>query len=126
MKKIITSKNAPLPIGPYSIANLVKGTLYMSGQLGIDPNTSKLVEDEVVAQTTQIFENAKNILKEANMTFDNVVKVTVLLDDMGDFAKMNEVYGKYFTENFPARMAYEVAKLPLNAKVEIDMIAVED
>ncbi len=125
MKKIITSNNAPTPIGPYSLANLINGTLYMSGQLGIDPKTSKLVSDDVTEQTVQVFENAKTILTEAGMSFDEVVKVTVLLDSMDDFGKMNEVYGKYFTENYPARMAYEVARLPLNAKVEIDMIAVK-
>ncbi len=125
MKTIITSNNAPTPIGPYSLANLVNGTLYMSGQLGIDPKTNKLVSEDVSEQTVQVFENAKTILTEAGMTFSEVVKVTVLLDSMDDFGKMNEIYGKYFTENFPARIAYEVAKLPLNAKVEIDMIAVK-
>lgn len=123
MKEIINSNSAPKAIGPYSQANLINGTLYISGQLPIDPATGKFAGDEIVSQTTQSLENAKAILEAADMSLDDVVKVTVLLKDIEDFGKMNEVYGKYFTSNFPARAAFQVAKLPLDARVEIEMIA---
>lgn len=125
MKTIINSDKAPKAIGPYSQAVLADNTLYLSGQLPIDATTGKFAGDTIEAQTKQSLENAKAILEEAGMGFENVCKVTVLLSDIGNFGKMNEVYASYFTENFPARAAYQVAKLPLDALVEIEMIAVK-
>ena len=124
MKKEINSANAPAAIGPYSQAVEAGNTLYISGQLPIDPATGAFPSDDVREQTKASLENIGAILKEAGMSFANVVKTTVLLDDMGDFAAMNEVYSTYFEKPFPARAAFEVAKLPKNAKVEIEAVAV--
>lgn len=123
MKEIISTENAPKAIGPYSQANKVGTTIYVSGQLPIDPTTGKFAGTTIEEQTKQSLENAKAILESVGYTFDDVVKTTVLLDDIDDFAKMNEVYAQYFRNNAPARAAFEVAKLPLGAKVEIEMIA---
>ncbi len=123
MKKIINTEKAPAAIGPYSQANLIGNTLYVSGQLPLDSSTGKFASETIDGQTRQSLINAKAILEEAGFTLDNVVKVTVLLDDINEFAGMNTVYGEFFTSNYPARAAFEVAKLPLGAKVEIEMIA---
>lgn len=123
MKKIISTELAPAAIGPYSQANLIGNTLYVSGQLPLDPATGKFASETIDGQTRQSLTNAKVILEEAGFTLDNVVKVTVLLDDITEFAGMNAVYAEFFTSNYPARAAFEVAKLPLGAKVEIEMIA---
>ncbi len=123
MKKIIKSDRAPNAIGPYSQAVEINGTIYVSGQIPIDKKTGKFPSDCIKEQTKQSLENAKAILEEAGYTLEDVVKVTVLLDNIEDFKNMNEVYATYFTSNYPARAAYEVAKLPLNAKIEIEMIA---
>lgn len=123
MKKIIETSNAPAAIGPYSQANRVGDTIYVSGQLPIDPTTSKFACETIKGQTNQSLKNAKAILESEGFALEDVVKVTVLLDSIEDFSQMNEVYAEYFTSNFPARAAYEVAKLPLGAKVEIEMIA---
>lgn len=123
-KKVIHTDNAPKAVGPYSQAIEANGTLYISGQLPMDPATGTFPET-IGEQTAQCLENIKSILAEAGYTLDNVVKSTVLLDDMGDFAAMNEVYAKFYTKDMPARVAYEVAKLPMGAKVEIETIAVK-
>ena len=123
MRKIIHTDNAPAAIGPYSQANQIGNTLYVSGQLPLDPATKTFVGDSIAEQTRQSLTNAKAILEEAGFAMTDVVKVTVLLDDITDFIGMNEVYGEFFVSDYPARAAFEVAKLPLGAKVEIEMIA---
>jgi len=125
MKKIIHTDNAPAAIGPYSQANQAGDTLYVSGQLPLDPGTKAFPGDSIAEQTRQSLTNAKAILEEAGFAMTDVVKVTVLLDDITDFAGMNEIYGEFFVSDYPARAAFEVAKLPLGAKVEIEMIAVK-
>ena len=122
MKKVIATKNAPGAIGPYSQANVHGGVIYVSGQLAIDPATGKLIEGDIGEQTTKVLENIKAIVEEAGSGMGNVLKCTVLLTDLGNFAKMNEAYGKFFPENPPARIAYQVCALPLGAEVEIDAI----
>jgi len=124
-KKIITSKNAPEPIGPYSHAVLVNGTLYVSGQVPKNPHTGEMVSGDIKAETKQVMENLAGILNDAGMDFTNVVKTTIFCVDLGDFAAINEVYGSYFTGNFPARETVQVVKLPLNSNVEISVIAVK-
>ena len=123
MKKIIHTDNAPAAIGPYSQANQIGNTIYVSGQLPIDPATKEFAGDSIADQTRQSLANAKAILEEAGFALTDVVKVTVLLDNIADFVGMNEVYGEFFTTDYPARAAFEVAKLPLGAMVEIEMIA---
>ena len=123
MKKIETKK-APAAIGPYSQAILAGNTLYISGQLPIDATTGEFAGKDITSQTRQSLENIQAILTEVGGELSDVVKTTVLLDNMDDFATMNEVYGQYFTSVCPARAAYEVAKLPKNALVEIEAIAV--
>lgn len=126
MKTIINTPNAPAPIGPYNQAVLSKGTLYISGQIPIDPATGELVQNDIKAETRQSMENLKAILIEAGMSFDNVVKSSIFLSDMKQFPEVNEVYGSYFnTETAPARETVEVANLPKYVNVEISMIAVE-
>lgn len=122
MKKVICSPKAPKAIGPYSQAIEVGGTLYVSGQLPVNPETGKMPET-IEEQTRQSLENVKCILEEAGYGFKDVVKSVVLLSDMGDFAAMNKVYGEYYTSEMPARLCYQVAKLPLGAKIEIDTTA---
>lgn len=124
MKKIISTVNAPAAIGPYSQAVEANGTLYISGQIPMNPETGKVVEGDITVQTEQVFKNISAILKAADMSFDNVVKSTVLLDDITDFKAMNEVYGRYYHSDPPARAAYEAANLPLGVLVEIETIAV--
>lgn len=124
MKKKISTPNAPAAIGPYSQAILADGTLYISGQIPLDPATGEMAGDTIEVQTEQVFKNLKAILAEAGMSFDNVVKATVLLADIADFAKVNEIYGKYFCgEMLPARAAFAVKALPKGALVEIEMVA---
>ena len=125
MKKIINSKNAPAPVGPYNQSVLVNGVLFVSGQIAIDPLVNKLVEGNIKVQAKQIMENHLAILKEANMDFSNVVKVSLFISDMNNFSQINEVYADYFRENAPAREAMEVSKLPLNANIMISLIAVQ-
>ncbi|MBE6213670.1 MAG: RidA family protein [Rikenellaceae bacterium] len=124
MKKIIASPLAPKAVGPYSQAVENNGTIYVSGQLPIDGATGKMPES-IEEQTRQSLTNLRYILEEAGYALTDVVKTTVLLDDIADFAAMNGVYATFFTEQMPARMCYEVAKLPMGAKVEIDAIAVK-
>lgn len=126
MKKIIITKNAPAPIGPYNQAVLVGNTLYTSGQIALNPQTMELVLDDIETETKQVMENMKAVLEAAEMTFENVVKTTIFIMDMNDFAKINSVYGSYFDEkNAPARETVQVAGLPKGVNVEISMIAVK-
>ena len=124
MKRIISSPLAPKAVGPYSQAVEVGGTLYISGQLPIDPAIGKMAEG-IEAQTARSLDNIRAILEEAGYTLDDVVKSTVLLANIGDFAAMNGVYAKYYTKDMPARVCYEVANLPMGALVEIETIAVK-
>jgi 2-iminobutanoate/2-iminopropanoate deaminase len=125
MKRIINTPKAPAAIGPYSQAVEVGGMLFVSGQIPINPANSQVNTGNITAQTEQVFRNLKAILEEAGYDFEDVVKTTVLLADMNDFAEMNEVYGKYFTKNMPARAAFQAACLPRNVKVEIELIAID-
>ena len=125
MKKVILSSKAPAPIGPYSQAIEAYGTLYVSGQIPIDPATGEVVAGGIEPQAKQVMQSLKAILEEAGYTFDQVVKTTILLDDLGNFAKVNEIYGSYFGEGAPARETYQVAKLPKGVAVEISCIAVK-
>lgn len=124
MKKIISTPDAPAAVGPYSQAIEANGTLYISGQLPLDPST-KAMPEGVKAQTEQSLKNVEAILKAAGYTKADVVKSTVLLQDIADFGAMNEVYAAFYTENPPARVAYQVAALPMAALVEIETIAVK-
>lgn len=125
MKQIISTENAPAAIGPYSQAIEVNGVLYISGQVPIDPTTSKVVEPNIKVQTEQVMKNIGAILDEAGYEYSNVVKSTCLLSDMANFKEMNEVYGKYYNENPPARAAFAVKELPLGVLIEIETIAVK-
>ena len=126
MKKIIFTENAPAPIGPYNQAVLVDNMLYTSGQIALDPVSMELVLDTIEIETTQVMENMKAVLEAADMDFSNVVKSTIFISDMNDFARINTVYGSYFEEAFaPARETVQVAKLPRNVNVEISMIAIK-
>ena len=125
MKKIIHTSKAPAAIGPYSQAVETNGMLFISGQVPIDPATGKVVEGSITAQTEQVMKNIGAILEEAGYNFKNVVKSTCLLSDMANFAAMNEVYGKFYTEDPPARAAFAVKELPLGVLVEIETIAVK-
>lgn len=123
MKEIINTINAPTPIGPYNQAVLLNGVLYTSGQIAIHPATNELVIDEIKKETKMVMENLKSVLAAADMTMEDVVKTTIFISDMNNFAVINEVYGSYFTSNFPARETVEVACLPKNVNVEISAIA---
>jgi 2-iminobutanoate/2-iminopropanoate deaminase len=125
MKKIINTPNAPAPIGPYNQAILAGNTLYVSGQIPMNPETKELVNDSVENQTHQVMRNLQAILDEAEFEFDDVVKCSIFLSDMGNFPIVNEVYGSYFSDVFPARETVQVAKLPLGVDVEISAIAVK-
>jgi len=125
MKKIIHTSKAPAAIGPYSQAVETNGMLFISGQVPIDPATGKVVEGSITAQTEQVMKNIGAILEEAGYNFKNVVKSTCLLSDMANFAAMNEVYGKFYAEDPPARAAFAVKELPLGVLVEIETIAVK-
>ncbi|KAG5446101.1 2-iminobutanoate/2-iminopropanoate deaminase [Clonorchis sinensis] len=123
-RSVIKTSKAPTAIGPYSQGIYVNNTVYVSGQLGLDPDTMNFVSDEVEAQTRQSIRNISAILEAVGLTLNNVVKTTVLLADMDDFAKVNAVYAEYFQNPYPARAAFQVACLPKSAKVEIEAIAV--
>ena len=122
-KKIINTPQAPAPIGPYNQAVLVNNTLYISGQICIDPASGNLKNKDIQDETHQVMHNLKAILQDAGMTFSNVVKTTIFITDMGKFSELNEVYGKYFAGNFPARETVQVSALPKAVNVEISMIA---
>jgi 2-iminobutanoate/2-iminopropanoate deaminase len=125
MKKVITSKNAPAPIGPYSHAVLHGNTLFVSGQVAKKAENGEMVLGNITDETHQVMYNLKAILTEAGMDFSNVCKTTIFLTDMNNFAAVNEVYGSYFTSDFPARETVQVSKLPLNVNVEISVIAMK-
>jgi 2-iminobutanoate/2-iminopropanoate deaminase len=124
MKRIISTEEAPKAIGPYSQAVEANETLYISGQLPVNPSNG-VISDNIVEQTEQVLENDGAILKAAGYSYSDVVKSTCLLSDMNNFKEMNEVYAKFYAENPPARAAYEVVKLPLGVMVEIETIAVK-
>ncbi|MGL2812257.1 RidA family protein [Helicobacter pylori] len=125
MKEVIHSTLAPKAIGPYSQAIVTNDLVFVSGQLGIDASTGEFKGTDIHSQTTQSMENIKAILKEANLEMDSVVKTTILLKSLDDFAVVNEIYGSYFTEPYPARATFQVAKLPKDALVEIEAIAIK-
>ena len=125
-KKIIESNQAPAPLGPYSQAVLAGNTLYCSGQVGIDPATGKLNDHDLETETTQVMQNLKAVLTEAGFGFKDVVKCSIFLKDMNDFAMVNQIYGGYFTDDSPARETVQVAGLPLDVNVEISLVAVKD
>lgn len=122
-KQIINTPNAPAPIGPYNQAILTGNMLFASGQIAINPATNQLVVDDIVAETNQVMQNVKAILNAAGMDFSDVLKSTIFITDMNDFAQINEAYGKYFSGYFPARETVQVAALPKNVHVEISVIA---
>ncbi|WP_264521280.1 RidA family protein [Flavobacterium sp. N1994] len=125
-KKIIFTDKAPAPIGPYNQAVLVGNTLYTSGQIALDPVTMELILDDIETETKQVMENMKAVLAAAEMTFDHVIKTTIFIMNMGDFARINAVYSQYFDEAAaPARETVQVAGLPKGVNVEISMIAVK-
>lgn len=123
MKKIISTTDAPKAIGPYSQAIRSGNMLFTSGQIAINPSTNEMIAGDIKAQTEQVMKNLEGILKAAGMSFANVIKTTVFLADMKKFAEMNSVYAKYFPENPPARATVQVAKLPKDAEIEIELIA---
>jgi len=123
-KTIITTSNAPAPIGPYNQAVLTGDTLFVSGQICIDPATGNLKNKDIQEETHQVMHNLKAILQQAAMDFSNVVKTTIFITDMHQFGAINEVYGKYFEANFPARETVQVSALPKFVNVEISMIAI--
>ena len=125
MKKIINTKKAPLPVGPYSQAIMVNNTLYISGQVALNPENNELIEGSIEKESYQIMENIKSILNESGLSFKNVVRSKIYLTDMNNFSKVNQVYGSYFEKGQePARTTIEVSGLPLGVGIEIDMIAV--
>ena len=124
-KRVINTKAAPAPIGPYNQGIVVNGTLYISGQICIEPQSGNLKNRDIQDETHQVMQNLKSILSEAGMSFTNVVKTTIFITDMNQFSEINEVYGKYFNGNFPARETVQVSALPKFVNVEISMIAVE-
>lgn len=123
MKKIISTSKAPGAIGPYSQAVLINGFLYTSGQIALVPESGELITNDIKEETHRVMKNLKAILEEAGMDFSNVIKTGIFLQNMNDFAMVNDVYASYFTSDFPARETVEVARLPKNANVEISMVA---
>lgn len=123
MRKIIATDQAPKAIGPYSQAVVLNGVAYLSGQIPLDPATGQLVEGDITAQTERVLQNLKAVLEASGASLESVLKTTVFLKDMTDFPKMNEVYGRYFATNPPARSTVQAAKLPRDVSVEIDAIA---
>ncbi|MCF6402080.1 RidA family protein [Chitinophaga filiformis] len=122
-KQIVNTKNAPAPIGPYNQAIRSGNLLFVSGQIALSPDTNQLVLDDIKTETHQVMKNLKGILSEAGMDFDNVLKTTIFIMNMNDFAQINEVYGSYFTGDYPARETVQVAALPKGVNVEISVIA---
>lgn len=124
-KKIIITPNAPQPIGPYSQAVLMGNTLYCSGQVAIDPATGNMVQDSIEAETNQVMKNVGALLQAAGMDYSDVVKASIFISDMNQFARINETYAKFFTADFPARETVQVSRLPKDANVEISVVAVK-
>ena len=125
MKTIINTNNAPAPIGPYSQAVAANGLLFVSGQIPSDPKTGEIITTGITDEATMVLENLKAILTEAGIGFDQIIKTTIFLTDMQTFAQVNEVYGSYFTANFPARETVQVSALPKGVNVEISVIALK-
>lgn len=125
MNKIILTKEAPAPIGPYSQAVLAGSTLYVSGQIALDPETGELINENITEETHAVMKNLEAVLREAGFGFSNVAKCTIFIKNMGDFVTINEAYGQYFKQNPPARETVEVSMLPKNLNVEISCIAVK-
>lgn len=125
MKEIVATQNAPKAIGPYSQAIRSNGMLFLSGQIPLDPQTGELVSGSIELQTKRVLDNLKGVLEAAGLTLEHVVKTTVFLKSLSDFPQMNEIYAKYFGQNPPARSTIEVARLPRDAQVEIEAIALE-
>tara|TARA_X000000368_G_scaffold180288_1_gene142333 strand:- start:1736 stop:2113 length:378 start_codon:yes stop_codon:yes gene_type:complete len=124
MKEIVYTKNAPDPVGPYSQAILTNNTLFISGQVALDPNTGNMINSSIEEETIQVMNNLKAILNKVGFDFSNVIKSTIYLSDMDNFSKVNEVYGSFFNKEYvPSRVTVEVSRLPKDANVEIDMIA---
>ncbi len=123
MKSIVKTDKAPAPIGPYNQAVWAGNMLFVSGQVAIEPSTGELVMDDIETETHQVMNNIKAILTEAGVDFGHIVKTSIFLSDMGNFAKVNAVYGSYFTSDFPARETVEVSVLPKNVNVEISVTA---
>jgi len=124
MKKVINSKNAPEPVGPYNQAILIDGTLYLSGQIALDPKSIKMDNSSIESETIRVLNNIEAVLKEASYDFSDIIKTTIFLTNMEDFNVVNEIYGKRFEKEFaPARETVEVSGLPKNAKIEISIIA---
>lgn len=125
MKTIINTKEAPQPIGPYNQAVAAGGFLFISGQIAIDAQSGQLITDDITAETHTVLKNLKAILTEAGLSFAHIVKTTIFLSDMNNFGLVNEIYGSYFTKDFPARETVEVSVLPKNVNVEISAIAIK-
>lgn len=126
MKKIVSTTDAPGAVGPYSQAVRVGQMVFTAGQIPLDPKSGQIISDDVAEQTTRVLDNLTAVLKAENLTFDHIVKTTVFMTDLGQFAQMNEVYAKYFTSQPPARSTVQVTALPKGARVEIECIAVSD
>ena len=124
--KILSTPNAPAAIGPYSQGIGSQGLVFLSGQIPLDPATGQVIDGDIAAQTERVLENLKGVLESGGWSLAHVVKTTVYLKDMGEFARMNEVYARYFPTNPPARSTVEVARLPRDVRVEIDCIAAAD
>jgi 2-iminobutanoate/2-iminopropanoate deaminase len=124
MKKIVSSAGAPKAIGPYSQAVVHNGLAYLSGQIALDPVSGQIVEGDIAVQTERVLQNLKAVLEECGSSMEQVLKTTVFVKDMADFPKMNEVYGRYFSVNPPARATVEVARLPRDVRVEIEAVAI--
>lgn len=125
MKTIINTNNAPAPIGPYSQAVATGNLLFVSGQIPLDPATGEIISSNIKAETEMVMKNLQAILTEAGSNFDQVIKATIFLTDMQSFSQVNEVYGSYFTDQFPARETVQVSALPKNVNVEISVIALK-
>jgi len=125
MKKIIKTGKAPAPIGPYNQAVLAGNFLFLSGQIAIDPSSGELVMNDISSETTRVMKNIEAVLTEAGFGFENIVKTTIFLSSMDHFSKVNEVYGSYFSKDFPARETVAVAGLPRNVNVEISVTAIK-
>lgn len=126
MKKIIHTPNAPEPIGPYSQAVLVNNMLFASGQIAIVPENNNMNTENIVDETHQVMKNIGELLRAADMTYANIIKTSIFLKDMNQFAEVNKIYGSYFTGDFPARETVQVSRLPKDVNVEISVIAVLD
>ena len=124
-KKIIFTENAPKPIGPYNQAVLVGNTLYCSGQIALNPATGEMIQDSIEAETNMVMKNVGEVLKAAGMDYSNIIKSSIFISDMNQFAQINQVYATYFKADFPARETVQVSRLPKDANVEISVVAVK-